>query len=263
MHRPDKVAAFVLLEHAPVGMAACDDQGQVVWVNATLCAMTGEEAGELVSRSGDQLLGTRVEQVDATTRRAVVSGADGERRWLEQRVSTLAMPVTGIAAVLSVADISAFQSRARSRAAVAAGIEASRLDADTGLLNRRATMQELNAQVSRSRRYGNPLSLLGVRVSDECEDADGSLRRRVAQHLRESLRWVDSAGALDAETLVVVLPETDLESARHVAQKLGGALLADSECSEVSDYITVTSWVQPDDVGALLERVREPRYAIA
>ena len=262
MQGPQQFATIALLENAPVGIAAGDERGRVVWVNDTLCTLLGVDASALVGCTHTDLLGAHVEPVDDSTRRAMVSLEHGERRWLEQRVRELPMPVEGIGSVSCVTDISAFQSRGRARAAVAAGLEASRVDAATGLLNRRATLQELNAQVSRSRRYGNALSLIAVHVREDDETLDDDVRRRVAQHLRESLRWVDSAGAMDAGTLVVVLPETDLESARHVARKLAGALLADSACSAVSDYITVTSWTPPDDVGALLERLREPRYAV-
>ena len=247
-------STVAVMEYVPVGVAVSDASGRVVWVNSRLCLLLGAVRESLLGSVADELLGARVEAVDEHTRRALLRGSDEQRRWLEQ--SSAALPDDG-GAVHCVSDISAFESRARGRAAVMAGIETSRIDDETGLLNRRATLQELNAQVSRSRRYGNPLSLIGVRVPAASVGHDLGLRHRVAQHLRESLRWVDSAGTLDSDLLVVVLPETELEAARHVADKLLVTLTADADCAAAT-ALAVTGWAQPDDVGALLARLREP-----
>ena len=67
-------------------------------------------------------------------------------------------------------------------------------DALTGMANRKATIQALAAQVTRSRRYGNLLSLGAMRLTHpDLPDIglpDASILA-LAHYLRERLRWAD------------------------------------------------------------------------
>ena len=97
----------------------------------------------------------------------------------------------------------------------------------TGLYNRLALAQQLNHAVARSQRSGEPLSLLlidadhfksyndqfGHQVGDEA-------LRHLAQVIRAATRESDVVARYGGEEFVVILPATDREGARTLAERL-------------------------------------------
>jgi diguanylate cyclase (GGDEF)-like protein/putative nucleotidyltransferase with HDIG domain len=105
--------------------------------------------------------------------------------------------------------------------------EASRVDALTGLLNRRAFEEMLNFELDRSRRTGRPVSViigeiegLGRLNAERGHAAGDSALQQVANDMAKWKRRIDSAGRLGGEKFGVVLPETDEEGAFLVAERL-------------------------------------------
>jgi diguanylate cyclase (GGDEF)-like protein/putative nucleotidyltransferase with HDIG domain len=105
--------------------------------------------------------------------------------------------------------------------------EASRVDALTGLLNRRAFEEMLDFELDRSRRTGRPVSLiigeiegLGRLNAERGHAAGDTALVQVANDLAKWKRRIDSAGRLGGEKFGVVLPETDEEGAFLVAERL-------------------------------------------
>jgi diguanylate cyclase (GGDEF)-like protein/putative nucleotidyltransferase with HDIG domain len=105
--------------------------------------------------------------------------------------------------------------------------EASRVDALTGLLNRRAFEEMLNFELDRSRRTGRPVSLIigeidGMgRLNTERGHGDGDKAlKQVAEHMNKWKRRIDSAGRIGGEKFGVLLPETDEHGAFLVAERL-------------------------------------------
>ena len=93
----------------------------------------------------------------------------------------------------------------------------------TGLLNRRGLMSQLDAQVSRSRRYHNVLSVLVMRLhclDGRAEPPSEETVTTVARLLRDQTRWPDIIGRWDERDFVLVLPETSAESAQRLSEKL-------------------------------------------
>ena len=104
---------------------------------------------------------------------------------------------------------------------------ASRYDGLTGLLNRRAFEEALDAEVQRSRRLGEPFSVLMI-------DADHfkEINRRyllpggdqvlvgLAKTLKGSVRTVDHVGRIGGEEFLVVAPETNLEGAVVLGERI-------------------------------------------
>jgi diguanylate cyclase len=77
------------------------------------------------------------------------------------------------------------------------------------------------------RRYGSPLSVLFMdldefkRVNDEHGHLTGDeVLRLVAQTLRSDVRYVDTASRYGGEEFVLLLPNTDLEGARAVFERM-------------------------------------------
>jgi diguanylate cyclase (GGDEF)-like protein len=101
----------------------------------------------------------------------------------------------------------------------------------TGARNRRYLMDYLPGELERCRRYGRPLAVLSCDIDcfkriNDCfghDAGDEVLQAFVSRTIhctRSSIDWVARAGG---EEFVVVLPETTLERAAHVAEKIRSA----------------------------------------
>jgi two-component system cell cycle response regulator len=100
-------------------------------------------------------------------------------------------------------------------------------DALTGLLNRRAMLQELHRWSSLHARYGMPVSLLigdlsgFKRVNDEHGHAAGDRALiSVGQVLTGAVRADDRVGRWGGDEFVLLLPHTDEQGARFLAARL-------------------------------------------
>lgn len=107
----------------------------------------------------------------------------------------------------------------------------SRTDPLTGLHNRRFLEERLEAEFLRARRYASPLSCLMLDIDHfkRLNDSHGHLAgdqvlRKVADVVRGSLRNVDLLARYGGEELVALLPETPLEEARGVAERIRKAI---------------------------------------
>ncbi|WP_229448030.1 diguanylate cyclase [Massilia sp. CF038] len=106
-------------------------------------------------------------------------------------------------------------------------------DALTGIGNRRRMTSQINAELERTRRTGNPLSLLMVdidhfkNVNDSFgHDAGDRAIVAVAIALAVDLRGIDSVARFGGEEFVVLLPETGLDRACDVAERLRASIAA-------------------------------------
>ncbi len=100
-------------------------------------------------------------------------------------------------------------------------------DEHTGLFNARHMRSLLNSEVARSKRFKHPLSLVFLdldgfkAVNDTHGHLVGSaLLKEVGQVLLESIRAVDSAYRYGGDEFAIVLLETNLQSARVVADRV-------------------------------------------
>jgi diguanylate cyclase (GGDEF)-like protein len=104
----------------------------------------------------------------------------------------------------------------------------------TNVLNRRALLLSLEIEMSRTLRYGRPLSVLMVdidgfkQVNDSLGHAAGDeMLKEVTQRILSTLRDPDLLGRLGGDEFGVILPETDLEHALLVAERLRVAVSAE------------------------------------
>lgn len=97
----------------------------------------------------------------------------------------------------------------------------------TGLLRREAILELLAAELRRAERYGRPLTVAFADLDHfkEVNDRFGHLAgdavlKRVAEKLSGSLRSTDAIGRYGGEEFLLVFPETRLEDAKVVAEKI-------------------------------------------
>lgn len=108
---------------------------------------------------------------------------------------------------------------------------ASRIDPLTELLNRRGFDERLKHEIARTLRYNHPMSLLLIDVDDfkRVNDLYGhgigdQALRSIAAAIDGSIRSIDIAGRYGGEEFAVLLPETPLEGAAVVADRIRSAV---------------------------------------
>jgi diguanylate cyclase (GGDEF)-like protein len=99
-------------------------------------------------------------------------------------------------------------------------------DALTGLGNRRAFDERLDAELNRNRRFRHSFSLALVELDgletavDRLGQAAGDeMLRRVATILKQHTRMIDGCFRIRADELAIVMPGTSLEGAQIVAER--------------------------------------------
>ncbi|QLA18710.1 sensor domain-containing diguanylate cyclase [Desulfolutivibrio sulfoxidireducens] len=146
-------------------------------------------------------------------------------------------------------------------------------DGLTGLFNRRRFLEASEAELERSNRYGHPASLLMFDVDHfksindtRGHDAGDRVLTALGRIARETLRTVDILGRIGGEEFAALLPETGLEEAARIAERLRRAVSAmelDTGAAPLSVTISlgVAQWTGPgEDLEALLKRADEAMY---
>ena len=250
-----------LLAGVPAGIVLCDARDQVIWANESFGELLETDLEAILGAPLSAVLGRDADPVRTHVERYVITSDSGKSRWLECARSHIEAENGQVGSLRIFTDVSAFESRQKGRAATAAGRDPSRLDTKSGILNRQAIVQELSSQVSRSRRYGNDLTLVQIRFgpvsgSEPAEAWKDTARQRIAECLQEALRWADFIGALSAVEVLVILPECGIESAFGVIRKVQTAL-ADNPPFEGDDKIdaafATTTWDIGDDPHGMLQ----------
>jgi diguanylate cyclase (GGDEF)-like protein len=110
-------------------------------------------------------------------------------------------------------------------------IHLSRTDDLTGLLNRRALIERLGDEVIRSRRYRADLALIICDIDYFKEindtyghDAGDKVLRIISTVIKELLRQTDMIGRYGGDEFLLILPETSLEGAKEIAERIRHAV---------------------------------------
>jgi diguanylate cyclase (GGDEF)-like protein len=100
-------------------------------------------------------------------------------------------------------------------------------DALTGVFNRRHVVELGNRALLQARRYHQPLAAIMLdiddfkKINDTCGHAAGDeALRKLADQLRKDLRSTDIVGRYGGDEFVVLLPETNLQTAYQSAERL-------------------------------------------
>jgi two-component system cell cycle response regulator len=134
----------------------------------------------------------------------------------------------------------------------------------TGLFNRGYLEDRFAIELSRARRYGKPLTLAVIDADrfKSLNDTHGhsvgdTVLKTLAALFRDSFRQSDTVARYGGEEFVVLLPETDIEAARHKVESLRKAVAAmpmGSDPNRNPIYITISAGLAtfPEDgIGSL------------
>ncbi|WP_133477571.1 GGDEF domain-containing protein [Cognatilysobacter segetis] len=145
-------------------------------------------------------------------------------------------------------------------------------DALTGLANRRTLDVRLAAEHERVRRHGDPLSVLMLdldffkRVNDEHGHAAGDrVLAAAAGALADELRAIDLGARFGGEEFCAMLPETPLDDALRVAERIRrriGAMQTDfgGKAIPVTVSIGAAQLAEGETIGSLLARTDAALY---
>jgi diguanylate cyclase (GGDEF)-like protein len=146
-----------------------------------------------------------------------------------------------------------------------------RSDPSTGLANSRALFDSVAQEVERAQRYGRPFTVAYVAVENlpavqqrSGEAAAEDVMRRIAHHIRGSLRGVDLAARLRGREFALLLPETGVDAARAVLSRTERSLSASlaEEPLSVTFSIGAITWISSDlPVKSLHQRTYQLMYA--
>ena len=122
------------------------------------------------------------------------------------------------------------------------------VDGLTGLANRRLCTAALEKELARAERFGEPLALVLADIDDFklINDRWGhptgdEVLKMFAKTLRESVREIDLAGRWGGEEFALLLPETDLEGGRELAERVRRKLVRRKFLAPDGERIRVTA----------------------
>ena len=146
-------------------------------------------------------------------------------------------------------------------------------DGLTKLYNSRSFYSQLELEVDRFNRYKHPLSLLLLDIDNfkEFNDTFGHLEGdkvlvRFSQIIKDCLRINDSAYRYGGEEFTVILPETDGDKAKTVAQRIRSTLEAENftpvpgEHAKITISIGVTQYFPKEELSAFIRRADQAMY---
>jgi diguanylate cyclase (GGDEF)-like protein len=122
------------------------------------------------------------------------------------------------------------------------------VDGLTGLANRRVCTAALEKELARAKRFDEPLALVLAdlddfkRVNDRFGHPTGDeVLKAFAEMLREGVREIDLAGRWGGEEFALLLPGTDLEGGRELAERVRRVLESQELIAPDGQPVSVTA----------------------
>lgn len=204
--------------------------GQLLFVNRKTCLLFQRGAGQLLKRSSTEFYVDPGERDDlrdlveklGDIRDIEVTMQTAQGRKFVAELAAITIVYSGVPAVLvAINDIS---QRKQMEAEL---FRQASTDALTGLSNRRYFLAQAEQELRRARRFSREMSVMMIdldhfkQVNDTHGHATGDVvLQGFVRRALESLRQSDSLGRLGGEEFAVLLPETALEAATEVAERM-------------------------------------------
>jgi|GEM_PF-4335425 len=149
-------------------------------------------------------------------------------------------------------------------------LDLSMIDELTTLLNRRKIMEILRTEIERSERYGYDLSVIIADIDDfkQINDHFGhkmgdDVLKKVSMILKSSVRKVDYVGRFGGEEFLIVSPQTKLENAITLAERIRG-IVEGIKIEGLNKSLTlsfgVSSFKKNEDLDKLVNEADEALY---
>ena len=209
----------------PMGLMALNSKGYICGVNSVLEAITGLSAEHFLKHNRETLPSAIHRTLLGNDDLAHLHGP-GLERWLQRETRELQGADDESITLLYFQDVTELHQLQQQNDHMARQLEELAItDTLTGLTNRRALTQMLDAQITRSRRYQNPLSLALTEILPQNSEAiTDDLILTVSNYLRDRLRWADVLGRWDDGRFMLMLPETSEEAARTLIENISNGV---------------------------------------
>ncbi len=243
--------ARALLEALPGGVAFIDRHERVQWVNNEFAALLGTDKTKLFGRAA------------RTLPFPLRDGAPGSEQIVSVGDLVLIERILGkepmVGRLLQVLPRKSMQGVLAS----AVRNTPAEVPAPTGVLPRDVGLQRLATEISRSRRYENPLSCLVGRIDGYDNAATAVGLKALTNLLIAQLRWVDVLVQWEADRVLVLLPETGAEAAFRLQRKLASMVEANwpVDASNVRTFWGAATWRRGDDTLRLVRRAEAASLA--
>jgi diguanylate cyclase (GGDEF)-like protein len=263
----DLAVATAALQAAPFGVLIIDRDKRVRWLNKAAEEYLDVEAERLIGHGRDVMPAGELDYLFEPKEVLSVPMGTGTR-WL--KCWHLPLKIEGQVAgeIYFYIDITEYRAVRTERDQLAEDLSRQSVrDPLTGLPNRRGLMQGMEPQVARSRRYGNPLSVIRMQIDDidQLDARHGATTTdrvilSIGQMLRDQTRWADLVGCLDAGEFLMILPETTKGTAVQLAEKfckwINGYKITAVDAKEITVVARcgVTQWIKGDDAAKMLRR---------
>ena len=250
-----------ILKACPMGVALSNEQKQITWVNETFEKYLGISADEINGQKIEEL--PKILQPLFTSSSAVHIPANTIRG--DQWYMCNQQPLNGTTAHY-ISDVAPLQALKEERDLLKDELrEALAIDEVTGMANKIGLFQRLEPAISRSRRYGNLLSIVILRINDieqldELQNA--KLMLTISHLLNDQVRWADIVGKLNETDFLLVLPETAGKDSQKLITNLSKNLEELKMPEELpADYkisfnCSHAEWAKGDDLTLLMKKAR-------
>lgn len=256
----DTLSTESWFDNCPAGLLILDPDGRIQAINSTLCNM--------LKRNPEELVGCTREDMPSPELQGLFY-PDGRLQLYIQGIPSCQLKIqsqeitnTDGMSLRCFTDISEYEALREENAKLQQQVEELTLtDELTGLANERAFHRVLSAQVTRSRRYTNPLCLAVVEIEAEVSDKGISqdVILAVSHFLRDRLRWVDLIARWSNDQFLLILPETNAEDGIKLLNKVKGDFI-DTRLPEEIAHLTVrlqiglAEWQKGNDTRMLMKR---------
>lgn len=263
----DLAVATAALQAAPFGVLILNQERRVLWLNGVAEEYLNVEAERLVGQGRDTVTAAELDYLFEPKEMVSVPMGSGTR-WLKCWHLPLRLEDRAVGEIYFYIDVTEYRRVQSERDQLAEDLSRQSVrDPLTGLPNRRGLMQGLEPQVARSRRYGNPLSVIRMQIDDidQLDTRHGTTTTdrviiAIGQMLRDQTRWADLVGCLDAGEFFMILPETTKGTAVQLAEKfckwINGFKITAVDNKEITVVARcgVTQWIKGDDSAKILRR---------
>ncbi len=210
------------LRSCPSGLLVLRD-GKVLWANELLERWAGVSNADILGLAPTDTEQPRLNKLLEQESTILLKSYSDDDIWLQRLSNHLRGPADSELELHWFIDISAERNVVQERDLLRYKVEELDLtDPLTSLSNRRSLGNALVAQVTRSRRYHNPLSLVMVRIEIREEGAPipDNVVLGISHFLRERLRWADVIGRYTEIQFMLILPETEYTDAAKLAKTI-------------------------------------------
>lgn len=258
-----------IVRGSPTGILLLDNQGRVSWVNDALGEMLGKDrCAQLLNKHSDEVPGPLSALFDLNTTLHLPGDELHEDLWLMGHQQALPDDAGQAQYFVDITPLHwLMQERDQLRDELNDVIM---VDSETGMRNRKGLYYSLEPQLSRSRRYDRPLTIILLRL--DCLDRFRQQYQRedarpvlvtLSQLLSDQLRWADIVGRLNETDFLLVLPEIHADDASTVVDNLRQQLTKltidepETEDFTITARFGIAEWRKGDDMSLLLMRARQ------